>query len=715
MNHTPPTDKTKNRIGWIFCLVVVCFCVMIGRLFMIQIVQADWLQGMALSQWTRAFTVEAERGQITDRNGKVLAQSASAVTISATPADVVGAETEDKEEKEERIRQEATSLADVLELDAGEVYRQITDTSKSTVRLKRQVELSLGDQIRAMKLQGIAVTEDTIRAYPMGAFLTQVLGFCTVSGEGQEGLEKSLDEMLSGTDGSILSEIDGKSRKMQNGEEEYISPENGYTVVLSVDSAIQAIMEKVAEEAMQETGGKKVEAIMMNVKTGEILGMVNVPDFDLNAPPRDNLTKLSALIRNSCVQDAYEPGSTFKILTTALALEKGVTNVDETFVCKGYEMVDGDKISCWRTGNPHGTETLTEAVANSCNPVFIKLALRIGIDDFYAGLQSFGIGQTPNIDLPGATSGQLIAYKYVKNVDLARMAFGQSVSVSPIQLLTAASAAVNGGELLKPHIVKTVMSTEGEIIEEYGKEVLGTPISAETSQTVRELLENAVENGGGRNAYIAGYRIGGKTGTAQKYVEGKVSSDLHVCSFLGFAPMDDPEIGLLFIVDEPTIRPDYGSTVAAPYARMILEETLKYMGVKPEYETYEEEQQATATADVPDVTGYTVSEAESALTDAGLRVMVDGVGENIWQQLPVSGATVPAGSLVVLYTEQTEIPEDTLVEVPDVSGMSLIPANRALRSVGLKMKIKGGGNAVSQTPEAGEMVEPGTTVSVKFE
>ena len=715
MSFMPPTDKTKNRIGWIFCLVVVCFCIMIGRLFIIQIVQSDWLQSMALSQWTRSFTVEAERGEIVDRNGKVLAQSASAVTITASPADVVGEEGEDPSEKEERIREEATSLAGVLDMDAGEVYRRITDTTKSSVRLKRQVELDLGDQVRAMKLQGISVTEDTIRAYPMGAFLTQVLGFCTVSGEGQEGLEKSLNDLLSGTNGSILSEIDGKSRKMQNGEEEYISPEDGYTVVLTVDSAIQAIMEKTAEEALAETGAKKVQAIMMNAKTGEIYGMVNVPDFDLNAPPRDDLTALSALTRNSCVQDAYEPGSTFKILTTALALEKGVTNVDETFVCKGYETVDGDKISCWRTGNPHGTETLTEAVANSCNPVFIKLALRIGMDDFYAGLQSFGIGQTPNIDLPGASAGQLIAYKYVKNVDLARMAFGQSVSVSPIQLLTAASAAVNGGQLLRAHIVKRVESTEGEIIEEYGREVLGTPISAETSQTIRELLENAVENGGGRNAYIAGYRIGGKTGTAQKSVEGKVSSQVHICSFLGFAPMDDPEIGLLFIVDEPTIRPDYGSTVAAPYARTILEETLKYLGVEPQYETYEEEEQAKETAIVPDVVGYTVSDAEATLTHAGFRVMVDGVGETIEEQLPVSTAEVPAGSLVVLYTEEAEIPESTAVEVPDVSGMSLIEANRTLRANGLKMKIRGSGNAVSQTPKAGEMTEEGTTVSVKFE
>ena len=714
MSNNAPSNKTKNRIFWLFCLVVFCFLIMMGRLFYIQIIDGENLQNRALSQWTRSFTVTAKRGKIVDVNGKVLAQSASAVTITANPGDVVGKETEDAEKKAARIQLTAQTLANELNLDYQEVYKKITDTSKSTVRLARQVKLEIGDNIRAKKLQGVAVTEDTVRAYPMGDFLTQVLGFCTVSGEGQEGLEKSLDEILRGTDGRIVSEIDSRGRKMQTGEEEYIVPENGYTVRLTVDYIIQSVMEKVAEQALEETGAQSVQAVMMNVKTGEILGMVNVPDFDLNAPPRDDLTELSRLMRNKAVQDAYEPGSTFKILTTALALENGVTSVNDTFTCKGYSVVDGDKISCWRTGNPHGHETLAEGVANSCNPVFIDLALRMGIDTFYDGLYSFGIGLDVPVDLPGATSGQMIAYKYVKNVDIARVAFGQSVSVSPLQLLTAASAAVNGGELLKPHIVKEVLNDEGETMGSYGKEVVGNPISAETSAIMRELLENAVENGGGRNAYIAGYRVGGKTGTAQKYVDGKVSHDAHICSFIGFAPMDDPEIGLLFVVDEPTVRPDYGSTVAAPYARTIMEETLKYMGVQPEYEDGEEAI-AGKSVSVPDVEGYSPEDATEAMADAGLRIMVSGIGQTITDQLPAAGASVPEGSLVVVYTEYVEAEDDGMVDVPDLTGMSLVPANRALRSVGLVMEIKGSGVCVSQYPKAGERVPPGTEVEVRFE
>ena len=715
MPNTPPKDKTKNRIGWLFCLVCLCFAVMVARLFYIMILDGENLQSRAISQWTHSFTVAARRGEIVDVNGRVLAQSASSVTISARPEAVLNLDGGEEESvRLARISDTAQALAEILDMDAQEVYDKITDSSRTTVRLARQVKIELGDEVEEAHLQGIEVTQDTVRVYPMGAFLTQVLGFCTVSGEGQEGLEKSMDEVLRGSDGRLMAEVDSLGRRMDSGEEIYVDPEDGATVRLTVDYVIQSVMENVAEQAMEETGAKAVRAVMMNVKTGEILGMVNKPDFDLNAPPRDDLTELSALMRNSCVQDAYEPGSTFKILTTALALENDVVDLEETFTCKGSILVDGDKISCWRTGNPHGVQTLADAVANSCNPVFVELALRMGIDTFYDGLHAFGIGMEVPIDLPGATSGQMIAYKYVKNVDIARVAFGQSVSVSPVQLLTACCAAVNGGELLRPHIVKEITDSDGTVLASFEKEVVGNPISKETSDKMRALLENAVENGGGRNAYIPGYRVGGKTGTAQKYVNGKVSSDLHICSFLGFAPMDDPEIGLLFIVDEPSVRPDYGSTVAAPYARTILEETLKYIGVEPEFEEGEEEL-AGSSVEVPGVSGASVSAASAALQNAGLRVMVDGLGETVQGQLPAAGASVPEGSLVVLYTEYVEPPDDGLVEVPDLTGMSLVLANRALRNAGLVMEIEGSGLCESQYPEAGTRVAPGTHVEVRFD
>ena len=319
-------------------------------------------------------------------------------------------------------------------------------------------------------------------------------------------------------------------------------------------------------------------------------------------------------------------------------------------------------------------------------------------------MTAFGIGQEVPIDLPGATSGQMISIKYVKDVDLARIGFGQSVSVSPVQLLTAACAAVNGGNLMKPYIVKEMIDSEGQSVVTYAPEVRGNPISEETSAQMCEILETAVSEGGGHNAYISGYRVGGKTGTAQKYVNGKVSNDVHVCSFLGFAPMDDPQIAILFIVDEPGVRPDYGSTVAAPYAKEILEESLKYLGVQPVYEEGEEEA-ANATSVVPDVTGLSLSEASQKLSEAGLTSMTDGIGSKIVEQLPAAGAEVPSGSLVVLYTEaEGEEPATEYIEVPDVTGLSMIQANRLLRSQGLEMKISGSGLAVSQEPAAGTKI-----------
>lgn len=798
MSNKGPAEITKKRLGRLLIGAACLFSLLVVRLFYIQIIDGERLQSLALSQWAREFTISAKRGDITDRNGKVLAQSASAATVVASPVDIVGLLeiTDEREaqirqdaqnlaalldldaedtyddfvntyrtkitlaesvspqlaaqvealhiqgvtvtqtdvvstdaqgeeiipctvsvnpvevvgvqaitsEKQQKLMQYANDLSHVLDLDADEVYEKITDTSKSQYVLARQITLEKASEVRQLGINGISINEDVVRAYPMGAFLTQVLGFTDISGQGQEGLEKSLDKYLAGTDGRIVSQVDGNSRQMENSEEEYIEAQDGYTVVLTVDYVLQAIAEKVSEKALEETEAQGVQCIIMDPDTAEILAMTNQPDFDLNDPPRDNLTELAELMRNSCVVDAYEPGSTFKILTTALALEEGVATLDSTYTCTGSVLVDGDRISCWRTGNPHGHQTLTEAVCNSCNPVFVELALQLGIDTFYEGLTAFGIGQEVPIDLPGATSGQMISIKYVKDVDLARIGFGQSVSVSPVQLLTAACAAVNGGNLMKPYIVKEMIDSEGQSVVTYAPEVRGNPISEETSAKMRQILETAVSEGGGHNAYISGYRVGGKTGTAQKYVNGKVSNDVHVCSFLGFAPMDDPQIAILFIVDEPGVRPDYGSTVAAPYAKEILEESLKYLGVQPVYEEGEEEA-ANATSVVPDVTGLSLSEASQKLSEAGLTSMTDGIGSKIVEQLPAAGAEVPSGSLVVLYTEaEGEEPATEYIEVPDVTGLSMIQANRLLRSQGLEMKISGSGLAVSQEPAAGTKI-----------
>lgn len=699
MAQSGPGERTKKRLRWFLLGCAVFFVALIGRLFYIQIIDGERLQTMAKDQWAREFTITAKRGDITDRNGKVLAQSASAATIVGTPKDV----------SDTKLSENAHRLAEVLGMDAQTIIDKLSDKEKGQQVIKRQVSLETAEQVRALGIKGISINEDTVRAYPQGAFMTQVLGFTKVDGVGQEGLEKSLNKYLAGQNGSIVSQVDAQSRQMETGTDDYIEAKDGYTVVLTTDYVIQAIAEKYTELALIENEAKGAQCIVMNPQTGEILAMTAQPDFDLNSPPRDNLSELSRLMRNSPVADAYEPGSTFKVLTTALALENGVTSLGASYNCSGSVLVDGDKIKCWRSGNPHGHQTLVQAVGNSCNPVFVDLALKMGTDRFYEGLDAFGIGREVPIDMPGAASGQLISIKYVKNVDLARVGFGQSVSVTPIQLLTAACATVNGGDLMKPYIVSKMLDSQEQVVVSYSPEVVGNPISEETSAAMREILQYVVTEGGGRNAYIPGYRVGGKTGTAQKYINGKVSSDVHICSFMGFAPMDNPQVAILLIVDEPGVRPDYGSTVAAPYAKMILEETLKYLGVQTKYGEGEKELEGKTTI-VPDVAGLTIQEASTQLTQASLRSMTDGIGDKIVEQLPAAGAQVPEGSLVVLYTEaqgdgQTGTSEQ-MIEVPDLKGMSMIEANRTLRNLGLTMKINGSGLVVSQNPEAGYKIDP---------
>ena len=483
---------------------------------------------------------------------------------------------------------------------------------------------------------------------------------------------------------------------------------DGGSVVLTIDASIQAFAERAAREAMAVNNAKSVRVLVMQPQTGEILALVCKPDYDLNDPPRDDVETLTERMRNTVVSDAYEPGSTFKILTAAAALDAGVTNVDEGFYCSGSTYVEGGRIRCW--GNPHGAQSMAEALENSCNPVFVELALRMGIERFYDYMERFGIGEKTGVDIPGEGSGIVIDESVVKRVDLARIGFGQSVAVTPLQLLTAACSVVNGGKLLTPYVVKEIRSQSGEVIERGQSVVRGQTISQQTSDTMRALLENVVSDGGGRNAYIEGYRVGGKTGTAQVYKDGVVSSDTHIGSFLGFAPMDDPQIAVLVIVDEADVAVDFGSTTAAPFARDILEQSLVYLGVAP---TSEEE--PLAQTSVPDVTGLTLEEAIASLEEAELAHVLSGAGARVTGQLPAAGAGMAEGSLVMLYVDgEVEAGENDRVTVPDVTGLSVAEANRLLRSCGLKMRIEGSGVAVSQSPAALERVTPTTCVTVTF-
>ena len=703
----PTGALTRRRILTLLCIMCVIFCIIVGQLINLQVVISQDLQARAQTQWTGRSRVSARRGEITDRNGTALALSATAYAVSASPRQVKDPEAFARE------------LAAVLDVDAQTVAKKVADRTKGGVTLKRQVPretaqalLKRREELRAAgntALDGLYLEEDQLRVYPMGAFLTQVLGLTTIDGVGQSGLEKQLDKYLRGKDGLIVSEVDGRGNELPYSVSEYTPPVNGGSVRLTIDAAIQGFAEKAMRECYEVNSAVAVQAVVMDVNTGEVLAMVTKPDYDPNSPPRDDVEALTAMMRIRPISDVYEPGSTFKILTSAAALETGVTTPTEGFYCSGSVTVEGSKIRCW--GRPHGAESMAEAIQNSCNPVFVELGLRLGTARLYSYLRAFGLGSRTGIDLEGESAGILISESSVKTVDLARIGFGQSVAVTPLQLICAVSAVANGGNLMRPYIVKEITDAEGNVVERNEPEVVAKPLKEETSALMRELLWAVVERGGGKNARIEGIKVAGKTGTAQIYRDGVISRDAHIGSFIGFAPADSPRVAVLVVVHESALRPDYGSVTAAPYARQILADTLNYLGIYPEGSA------GTASAEmveVPDATGLGASEAVTLLREAGLDALIDGAGQKVVGQLPSAGAAMVKGSQVLLYLEQEQRQEETDVEVPDVSGMSIVEASRLLASCALGMRIEGSGLACAQSPAAGERVPVGRDVTVSF-
>ena len=694
----------KKRLLMMLAVLTLLFCLVGVRIGSLTLFQGEMLTERGVKQWTREGIVSPRRGQIQDRTGSVLVLSAGAYAVTANPRLIADPAAF------------AKAVASALETDAERIRARVENKAYASVILKRQASRETVDLLRQMLreqpalLQGLSFEEDSRRWYPKGAFLTQVLGLTNIDAQGQSGLESRYDTLLQGKAGSLRREVDARARLLPDGKTAYVPPENGGTVRLTVDAAIQGIVEKAMRECLEVNGAKAVQCIVMDVNTGAILALCMKPDYDPNDPPRDDVEKLQELMRITAGTAVYEPGSTFKMITCAAALDCGAAALSDTFNCSGSITVDGDRIRCWK--NSHGHETLTQGLANSCNPVFVTLALRMGADTFYRYLRAFGLGVRTGIELPGESAGILIRADRVKNVDLARIGFGQSVAVTPLQLITAGCAVVNGGRLMRPYIVQEILDENGNVLERTQPRVAATPIHEETSAVMRRLLENVVENGGGRNGAVAGYRVAGKTGTAQVYKDGRVVSNVHIGSFLGFAPADQPRIAVLVTVNEAQVPVDYGSVTAAPFAAQILEEALPVLGVP------RQDPKATQApgVSVPDVVGMTVAEAKKALAEEMLLADTDGESPVVTAQSPAAGAQMRAGGTVMLYTFQGQPLEAVeLVTVPDVRGLSMVEAGRRIRQRGLEMEVSGSGLAARQSPAAGGYAKPGDTVKVTFE
>ncbi|MDR1598473.1 MAG: PASTA domain-containing protein [Oscillospiraceae bacterium] len=698
----------RKRLLWLTAALPLLFCLILLKVGELTIARSSELTSRGIQQWTRNGTVSAARGQILDRNGRTITQSVTAYIVSASPNQVTDPE------------KMADILCPALGLDRDTVITKLSQKGVGSVTLKRQVPRDTVNSLRDMlaredikasgALKGLTFGEDRLRYYPLGRFMPQVLGLTNIDGDGQSGLEQQYNAALAGSPGRIITEVDNNARALAGGQEYYIAPQEGASLKLTIDQTIQSIMDKAMRECVEVNGAAQAMAIAMDPRTGAILGMSMEPDYDPNNPPRDDLATLQRLMRITLISDAYEPGSTWKMFTAAMALDLGLTTPDEGFFCNGSIVVDGDTIRCWNTSG-HGAEDFRKALQNSCNPVFVQMGLRVGIDNFYRYMSAFGFGKTTGIDLPGESAGILIPKSTVKKVELARIGFGQSVAVTPIQMIAACCAIANGGKLMKPYLVSEIIGADGSTLERATPQVVSRPISEETSALTRDLLETVVADGGGRNAKIEGYRIAGKTGTAQVYKEGKVAHDAHIGSFMGFAPADDPVIAVLVIVNEARLMPDYGSATAAPFARDILEQSLQYMGVRADKGAVKQVQ-----ATVPDLVGMSVPDATAALESLGLTAVTDGDDPMVLDQMPAPGASVWTQSQVMLYTREGQaLDAQTLVHIPDLRGMSIIEAGRQLRSRGLIMEIDGAGLAVRQRPAAGEFAQPGDTVTVYFE
>ena len=697
--------KIRKRMLTMLAMLTFLFLVVGVRIGSLTLFQGEALTARGVQQWTREGVVIARRGSIQDTNGETLALSATAYIVTANPQAI----------SDERAF--AQVLGPILESDIDKMTEKLENKKLASVILKRQVPRETVDRIRTLKsgseemgklLRGVAFEEDTRRFYTKGAFLSQVLGLTNVDSVGQSGLESRYEALLQGQAGSWRTEVDIKARMLPDGKTAYVAPKTGNTLRLTVDAAIQGVVEKAMRECLAVNNAAAVQCIVMDVNTGAILALCMKPDYDPNDPPRNDVALLNDLMRLTAITDVYEPGSTFKILTCAAALDSGYAALSDTFNCSGSITVSGDRIRCWKVS--HGHQNLSEALSNSCNPAFVNLALRMGVDTYYQYLHAFGLGRQTGIDLPGESAGILINSRYVKDVDLARIGFGQSVAVTPLQLICAASAVVNGGRLMRPFIVKEVLDETGAVIDRTLPQVVSQPISEETSRVMRILLQNVVDQGGGKNAAVEGYSIGGKTGTAQVYKNGKVVSDVHIGSFIGFAPMENPQIAVLVTVHDATGPVDYGSTTAAPFARQILADILPYLGI--DKRNGEEKENAC----VPDVTGISVKEAKRMLAEAGLMAETDGISDMVSAQAPFAGATMQTGDCVMLYTYEDAPPKAVdLLCVPDVSGLSMVEAGRQLRARGFEMEISGSGLAARQEPAAGNFAALGDTIKVTFE
>ena len=721
-NSNKKSVKSKSLL---ICLLVffIVLLLLILRLAYLQFIKGPDLKESANRQQSTNRVISAKRGNIYDSTGKLLAASASVDTVSINPSKI-------KDENKETL---AKAFSDIFELNYDEVLEKINSTSSFETIVKK-VEKDKITQLQNWMTEnkiyaGINIDEDVKRYYPYGNLASNLIGFCTTDNEGQEGLELKWNSILSGTSGKISSIENAAAQLIPDKNETYIPAENGNNITLTIDANIQTIAEKYLKQACIENDCKSGgTVIIMKPSNGDILAMATYPDYDLNSPrnPNDSLSatwdslsdteqvnSLMKMWRNKAVSDTYEPGSTFKIITSAIGLEENVVSTDTAndFNCSGYELINGIKINCWKNVTTHGSQTLRQALMNSCNPALMQLGKRIGAQTLYKYYEAFGLFDKTGIGTSGEANSYFWDLDDVGPIELATMSFGQRFRITPIQLITAISTVANNGILVEPRIVKQVENPDTGAVTSIDQVNVRQVISKETASQLMDMLESVVTDGTGRYGQVKGYSVAGKTGTSEP--DSTNENSMYVASFVGISPVENPEVVVLVTLYDPQGKSGHqGGTIAAPVASQILGEVLPYLGVPSDDLSTDETTSTITTITLQDVRNKTLAEAKKIIEDAGFICKISGTDTSlvVTDQVPKPGTSLVSGAIVNLYSEGNEA--RTSQTVPDLKGMTYLQAKSALKQKNLNIHVTGTGTVLSQDPMAGTAVEEGTVINV---
>lgn len=729
------TEYRNKRLRRIMLLVFFLFFALVIRIAYIEFVKGEEYTASMTAQLSTSRTISTKRGKIYDTTGKALALSAKVDTVTINPtlicvknSDAAVAEAKTKELKEKV----AKAFSDIFELDYEETLAKVNST-KSLETIARKQEKEKIDALKAWMEEeeystGINIDEDEKRYYPYGSLASSLLGFCGSDNQGLYGLEQKWDSILTGTPGRIITQTDSKQEFIPDKNEKYIEAENGCNLTLTIDANIQSICEKYLKQAVIdndcEDGGT---VIIMNPQTGDILAMVSYPDYNLNEPfvASDNLKSqytnwdglteaeqtnaIQSTWKNRTISESYQPGSTFKIITAAIALEEGIAVTDEVaYNCIGYDMESGIRIGCWKAAS-HGYQTLRQALMNSCNPAFMQIGRKIGGETFYKYYDAFGLLAKTGIDTAGEEKGLFHNLSNLGPVELATMSFGQGITVTPLQLVTAVSAVANDGVLMQPRLVRQIENADTGIVTTIEPEEVRSVVSKETSEKMLDMLTSVVNDGTGTYGQVQGYSIAGKTGTS----EPQGNDDAYVASFIGIAPSENPELVILVTLYNPKGKSHMGGQIAGPVFAQIASEVLPYLEIPTDSEAAQVTS-VTETTSLPDVRNKTVSEAKQILEDAGFICSTSGSSDQIvTSQVPTQGTPLEKSAIIKLYTAESTATVSQ--SVPDLKGMTLAQAKNALKSKNLNISYTGTGKVISQDIPNGTSVEEGTVIHVNLQ